>query len=47
VAGALFAARPAAALRPYLERMSLDRPRGAREWLQQRLLAAELRKDLA
>jgi acyl-CoA hydrolase len=33
-------------LRPYLERMKLERPRSAAEWTLQRLLASELRHDL-
>jgi acyl-CoA hydrolase len=36
-----------AALRPYLERMQLDRPHGIAEWLLQRLLAVELRKEIS
>jgi hypothetical protein len=31
------------ALRPYLDRMSLDAPRTRQEWLWQRLLVQELR----
>ena len=33
-------------LRPYLERMKLDRPRSAADWMLQRLLAGELRREL-
>lgn len=36
-----------AALRPYLARMRLDRPRGTAEWLLQRLLTAELRREIS
>jgi hypothetical protein len=34
------------AMRPYLQRMQLDRPRSAAEWMMQRLLASELRREL-
>jgi hypothetical protein len=33
-------------LRPYLERMKLDRPRSVAEWTMQRLLAGALRREL-
>ena len=34
------------ALRPYLQRMQLDRPEGLQAWLLRRLLSAELRRDV-
>jgi len=43
VSAALSPGTPAS-LRPYLERMSLERPRTRREWLWQRLLVNELRE---
>jgi hypothetical protein len=43
LAGALSSTGVPAALRPYLERMSLDAPRTRQEWLWQRLLVQELR----
>jgi acyl-CoA hydrolase len=46
VAGALVGGTDSAELRPYLQRMQLDRPRSAQEWMMRRLLAAELRRAL-
>jgi acyl-CoA hydrolase len=43
LAGALSSTGVPAAIRPYLERMSLDAPRTRQEWLWQRLLVQELR----
>ena len=43
LAGALSRTAVPAAVRPYLERMSLDAPRTRQEWLWQRLLVQELR----
>ncbi|HEY2679284.1 MAG TPA: acetyl-CoA hydrolase/transferase C-terminal domain-containing protein [Steroidobacteraceae bacterium] len=43
LAGALATPRVPAALRPYLERMSLETPKTRQEWLWQRLLVQELR----
>ncbi len=46
LAGAVLRGTPSAELSPYLQRMQLDRPHSAQEWLMQRLLAAELRHVL-
>jgi acyl-CoA hydrolase len=43
LAGALSQTAVPAAVRPYLERMSLDAPKTRQEWLWQRLLVQELR----
>ncbi len=43
LAGALSSTAVPAAVRPYLERMSLDAPQTRQEWLWQRLLVQELR----
>lgn len=47
IAGAVLQGGTPAVLRPYLERMRLDRPKGAAQWLLQRLLAVELRKEIS
>jgi acyl-CoA hydrolase len=46
LAGALATRTDSAQLRPYLQRMQLDRPRSTSERMLQRLLARELRQDL-
>jgi hypothetical protein len=46
LAGALVRGADSAELRPYLQRMKLDRPQSARQWLLQRLLANQLRHEL-
>jgi acyl-CoA hydrolase len=44
--GALLRGAGSSELRPYLERMKLDRPRSVAEWTMQRLLASALRREL-
>lgn len=44
--GALLRGAGSSELRPYLERMKLDRPRSVAEWTMQRLLAGALRREL-
>lgn len=47
IASAVLQGSTPPALKPYLERMRLDRPRAIGEWLLQRLLTAELRKEIS
>jgi hypothetical protein len=44
--GALLRGAGSSEMRPYLERMQLDRPRSIAEWTMQRLLALALRREL-
>ena len=46
LAGALVHGVDSQELRPYLQRMHLDRPQSTAQWLMQRLLAHELRREI-